>query len=245
MGESMTDKFWLKKWGWNLPGAAALLLLLSTHRLASAEEPSAEAVLERMAEAYRSLQSLGAELEQVKSYPQLGLTDPPERGVVYVKRKGEDKLLVRLEIQQPEQRIITVSDKGRYVLYQPRIKQAIEGQVDKKAGGSGSGTSFLSYFLGDLSGAKKDYVIVSLGDEELGERKTVHLRLTAKPEGNAYYPRIDLWVDRELWVHVRQELVEPNRSVSKLRFSGIRINEEMKDSLFTVKLPPDVERVRG
>jgi outer membrane lipoprotein-sorting protein len=197
-----------------------------------------------MAGAYQTLETLGAELEQVKSYPQLGLTDPPEKGLLYLKRKGGDDLQVRLEIREPEMRIVTVKDDGQYMLYQPKIKQAIEGRVDKSAG-EGSGTSFVAYFLGDLTAAKKDYDIVSLGEEVIGTHQTYHLRLTAKSGGNGYYPRIDLWVDQDLWVPVQQEFVEPNRSVTKIRFNGININDEIKDSLFTLELPPDVERVRG
>ena len=59
---------------------------------------------------YATLESLEAELEQVKAYPQLGLTDPPENGVLYVKRKAGDDLSVRLEMQKPEHRIVTVKD---------------------------------------------------------------------------------------------------------------------------------------
>ena len=200
-------------------------------------------VLQRMAAAYSSVKSLGAELEQVKSYPQLGMTDPPEKGVLRVKRKSENNLLVRLEIQQPEQRIVTVGD-GRYMLYQPRIKQAIEGRIDTKASSS-SGTSFMSYFMGDLSGAKKDYDFEVVGEEQVGRHQTVHLRLTALPGGEGYYPQIELWVDQELWIPVRQELVEPNRSVTTLEFRNIRINDEIKDSVFKIKLPANVERVKG
>lgn len=221
-----------------------LFAMLTALPASPQEDSSVDVVLERMADAYQTLETLGAELQQIKSYPQLGLTDPPESGLLYLKRKGEGHLQVRLEIREPETRIVTVNDDGRYMLYQPKIKQAIEGRVDPSAG-SGSGTSFVSYFLGDLTAAKKDYEISSLGDEEIGSHRTVHLQLIAKPGGEGYYPRIDLWLDTELWVPVQQEFVEPNRSVTRIQFEGIQINRSMKDSLFTVELPPDVERVRG
>jgi outer membrane lipoprotein-sorting protein len=221
-----------------------LIVMLTALPASPQDVSSVDVVLERMAGAYQSLETLGAELQQIKSYPQLGLTDPPEIGLVYLKRKAGGDLLVRLEIREPEKRIVTVKDGGHYMLYQPKIKQAIEGRVAPSAG-SGSGTSFVSYFLGDLTAAKKDYDISSLGEESIGAHRTIHLQLNAKPGGKGYYPRIDLWVDTELWVPVQQEFVEPNRSVTRIQFEGIQINREIKDSLFTVKLPPDVERVRG
>lgn len=244
MTKRHVSKNGLEKLGVRL--AIGLVLMFGGRGAVASDATSVEAdeILERMAIAYQSLKSMGAELEQVKSYPQLGLTDPAERGQVHFKRKGAGRHLLRLEIQEPEQRIVTVREDGSYLLYQPKIKQAIEGKVDRNAGGR-SGTSFMSYFLGDLSSAKKDYEIASLGTQMVGRHHTVRLRLTAKPDGQGYYRQIDLWVDTELWVPVQQELVEPNRSVTKLMFSGIHINQEIKDSLFTVKLPPDVERVRG
>jgi outer membrane lipoprotein-sorting protein len=243
MEESMTKTIvFIGKWK-TAAGLAAASLVLSVNAAFARDEASVETVLERMSGTYQSIESLGAELHQVKSYPQLGLTDPPEKGFLYVKRKAKEELLVRLEMLEPEQRIVTVKD-GRYMLYQPKIKQAIEGNVDQKAGSS-TGTSFMNYFLGDLSNAMKDYDIVSMGNERLGERETVHLRLTAKSGGNGYYPQIDLWVDKELWMPVAQEFVEPNRSVTKIRFEGLRLNEEIEDSVFNVKLPNDVERVKG
>ncbi len=239
----MNNKKTLDRWKMVAMGWAVVGLLVSAPVSWAEDISTVEEVLERMAAAYGSVKSLGAELEQVKSYPQLGMTDPPEKGVLHVKRKSANNLLVRLEIQHPEQRIVTVGD-GRYMLYQPRIKQAIEGRVDTKASNS-SGTSFMSYFMGDLSGAKKDYDFELVGEEQVGRHQTIHLRLTAMTGGEGYYPQIDLWVDQDLWIPVRQELVEPNRSVTTLEFGDIRINDEINDNVFKIKLPANVERVKG
>lgn len=203
-------------------------------------QSSAEPVLESMAEAYESLETLQAEMTQVKTYPQLGLSDPPERGRFYVKRENGDTR-VRIEIVEPQKRIVTVT-KGQYVLYQPKINQAIEGTV--RAGQSG-GASFIRYFFGNLGDAREDYEISSVGQEDVEGRHTEHLHLTAKPAGAGYYREIDLWIDTELWVPVRQRFVEPNQSVIELSFDDIRINAKINDSLFKIDLPPDVERVRG
>ncbi|MFQ5792415.1 MAG: outer membrane lipoprotein carrier protein LolA [Acidobacteriota bacterium] len=225
------------------PILCAAVLALSWLAPATRQKlPSPEPVLKRMAQAYESLASLRANLTQVKSYPQLRLTDPPEKGTLYVKRKGKDGARVRLEIHEPEKRIVTVNE-GRYVLYQPKIKQAIEGNVNPKS--ASGGTSFVSYFLGDLSQAKEDYAIASLGDEPVDGRQTVHLRLTAKPKGKGFYRQIDLWVDNDLGVPVQQEFVEPNRAVVRIRFGDIQTDIAIKDSFFNLKLPPDVERIRG
>ncbi len=108
-----------------LPAAALIL--------AVANPLSPEVVLARMRQAQSSVESLSARLEQVKSYPQLGIEDPPERGTFLMARTKRGTTRVRMEIQEPETRILMVAD-GKYLLYQPRIKQAVEGTV------SGGGT---------------------------------------------------------------------------------------------------------
>jgi outer membrane lipoprotein-sorting protein len=222
-------------------GPAALLLLCFLAFAHTPTQERAEAVLRQMAERYRSLDTVRTRFTQVKSYPQLQLTDPPEIGVLYADLSEAGEPRIRVEIAEPERRIVTVK-QGRYLLYQPAIKQAIEGKI---VTGDSGGTGFVSYFLGDLSGAQRDYEIVSLDDEALEGRSTRHLRLTLKQGSEAFYRRIDLWVDKELWMPVRQELVEPNQSVVRIRFDDIRLNAPLDDELFDIDLPPDVERIRG
>ena len=206
----------------------------------SATEPATELILGRMAEASRALTSLEAELVQVKSYPQLSLTDPPEIGRIHLQRAKTTRL--RLEITEPESRIVAVDD-GEYVLYQPKIKQAVVGKLDPNA--SPGRTGFLAFLVGDLSGAEEDFEIVLLGEEEVRGKQTHHLRLTAKQETDSMYRQIDLWVDQELWLPVRQELVELNNNVNRIDLENIVINGDIEDSVFKVDLPSNVERVRG
>ncbi len=121
---------------------------------------SPQEILERMRAAQSGLESLKARVEQVKSYPQLGIEDPIEKGFLYF-APGK----MRLEIREPEVRILLVKD-GKYVLYQPRIRQAISGKVD------GQGTKGL--FPGLLTGSsesfrelEKSYDPSDLGEEDL------------------------------------------------------------------------------
>jgi outer membrane lipoprotein-sorting protein len=221
------------------PGALLLLGFLAFSNVPAQE--SAEPLLDRMAQAYRSLETVEARFTQVKSYPQLQLTDPPEIGRLYADLGDAEEPKIRVEIEEPERRIVTVKE-GRYLLYQPAIKQAIEGKV---INGDSGGTGFASYFLGDLSRAQRDYNVSFLGDEVVDERSTKHLRLTLKQGSQAYYRRIELWISTQLWMPVRQELVEPNQSVVRIQFDDIRLNMPLDQDIFEINLPSDVERIRG
>jgi len=64
----------------------------------------------------------------VKSYPQRGIEDPPERGYFYLQQSKGGETKVKMEIRQPETRILTIQG-GEYLLCQPRIKQAVEGKL--------------------------------------------------------------------------------------------------------------------
>jgi outer membrane lipoprotein-sorting protein len=217
-------------------------LLLGALLLSGMQEGPLDTVLGNMARANQELATLSARLVQQKLYPQLGIEDPPESGEFAVKRKP-GQLLARVEIQVPELRIVTL-DGRRFLLYQPRIKQAIEGTVEDSGGGR-SGTSFLSYFLGGVSRANADYDVSLVGDESLDGRPTSHLRLRKKPSARVLYTQIDLWVDQEVWLPVKQEFIEVNQNLTRVVFDDLRVNVDLPDSHFTIKLPPGVERLRG
>jgi outer membrane lipoprotein-sorting protein len=211
--------------------------------VAAASDPSSpQAVLARMRDRQEKLVSLRAEIEQVKSYPQLGIDDPPEVGRFFLLR-GRRGSMARIDIETPERRILTVKD-GKYVLYQPRIRQAIEGRL------AGSGAKGL--FSGVLTGSpeameelEKSYVLSGLGIESLGDRSVQHLRFTARAGAAVFCQQIDLFVDGSLDLPVRQSCREANEAVVSFTLSGMELDVPLEESLFELDLPPGVERVKG
>lgn len=219
----------------------AILFAFSPGNVRSEEQQGYETVLEEMSRASEALTTLQADLVQVKSYPQLSLSDPPEKGRLYVQRTDAQTRL-RLTILEPEPRSVAVTD-GEYVFYQPKINQALVGKL---AGHGGRGNAaFLSYLLGDLTDAEEDFDIRVLGEDVVDGEPTVCLRLSAKSGSKSPYLQIDLWVHTELWLPIRQELTEVNRSLTRIDLQNISINEDIDERVFEIELPRDVERVRG
>ena len=211
-------------------------MLLSPVLLLALLSSSPEQILERMRMAQAGLETLKARLEQVKSYPQLGIEDPVEKGFLYFE-PGK----IRLEIQEPEVRILVVKD-GKYVLYQPRIKQAIFGRLE------GQGTKGL--FPGLLTGSaesfrelQESYSVSDLGEETLDERRVHHLAFRAKPGVPVYCREIALFIDTALFLPVRQKCVETNQSEITLTLADVERNIALKKSLFEVEIPEGVERI--
>jgi outer membrane lipoprotein-sorting protein len=189
-----------------------------------------------MSAASRNLITLKAVLVQEKSYPQLGMTDPPEKGTLLVKRAGR-RLRMRLDFEN-EPRTLVI-DGSRYLYYQPRLKQAFLGDLEKLPSGGGGG--FLRYLLGDLS--TQDEYRVELG-EPLRDG-TIHLKLEPLRAEDVFYQRVELFVDPRLWLPWRQELVEANRNVTRIRLECPTIDLPLEDDLFELELPPDVKRLRN
>ena len=210
-----------------------LILVLLSFALAA---DASQLLLERMRTEQASLRTLKARLEQVKSYPQLGIEDPVEKGFLYFE-PGK----MRLEIQEPEVRILVVKD-GTYVLYQPRIRQAISGKLE------GQGTKGL--FPGLLTGStesfrelEKSYSASDRGEETLDERRVHHLTFRAKPGVPVYCQEIDLFIDTSLLLPVRQKCREANQSEITLTLGDIERNTPLERSLFEVQIPDGVERI--
>ena len=210
--------------------------------MAAADASSPDAILLRMRDAQQNVETLEARLEQVKSYPQLGIEDPVERGKFYL-QKDSSVTRVRIHIEEPDVRILTVNEGG-YVLYQPRIQQAVEGQL------SGGGKKGM--FSGILTGSDDameelecDYVAEGLGTTTLSERDVTHLRFTARPGAEVYCRRIELFVDTTSWLPVQQTCEEANESLITFTLHDVEVGKALEKSLFEVKLPKDVERVRG
>ncbi len=218
--------------------ALALVALLPMSALAAGDSYSMEEVLSRMSSASKRFETLTARLVQEKSYPQLGIADPPEVGSLAMTRKSQE-LRLRLDIITPEPRTVVVEGNS-YIYYQPKLKQAIVGSLEGV--GSGQGAGFLRYLLGDLEGARDEYDIELGGTTEDG---TLHLTLVPRSPEKAYYKRVELWVDTDLWLPVRQELTELNQSVTKIRLDDLSIDVELSDELFELALPDDVKRLKG
>ncbi|HJS74286.1 MAG TPA: outer membrane lipoprotein carrier protein LolA, partial [Vicinamibacteria bacterium] len=197
---------------------------------------SPQRILERMRAAQSNLQSLKARVEQVKSYPQLGIEDPVEKGFLYF-QPGR----IRLEIQEPEIRILAVKD-GKYVLYQPRIRQAIVGKLGAE------GTKGL--FPGLLTGSResfgeleKSYEASDLGESSIENSPVHHLSFQARPGAAVYCQAIELFIDAASMLPVRQKCREANQSEITLTLADIERNMPLAKSLFEVEIPEGVEKI--
>ncbi len=197
-------------------------------------------ILKRM-EAHRgSLTSLRSSVKMVKYNAQLKESDTTEGTSVYLPTKGRDAL-VRIDWTKPVQETLAVVN-GKYVLYRPRLKQAIVGNA-KDAKGNGKANGALGFMNMSKEQLKANYNIKYLGQENVsGGIPTWHLELTPKTAQS--YKSAEIWVDGD-GMPIQAKVVEKNNDTTTVLLSNIKKNEDINPDVFNVKLPKSVKRING
>lgn len=206
-----------------------------------AQSLNLEQVLSRMDERGDQLQSMSADIVQRKWTDILGEFDQGERGRFYFLRR-DDTTFLRKDIEQPSQNVLTIAG-GDVLFYQPSLKQAQRYQL----GTHKDKTEFLLLGFGsDPQALKEAYEIELLGQEDVDGQTAYRLELTPRSKQTAaFFVRIELWVDSDLWVPIQQKLVEPTQDYLLINFSDIELNPDISRSRFEVKLPSDVRVIKN
>src|SRR5512138_1326485 len=117
------------------------LLILSALALVSPTSANAQgaglvsSVLNRMEKNRQSLKSLRAGISMEKYNSQLRDSERYNGTVIYMPGAGRNAS-VRIDWRSPQQEIIAVSN-GRFTVFRPRLKQAIQGANNKQPKASG------------------------------------------------------------------------------------------------------------
>jgi outer membrane lipoprotein-sorting protein len=168
----------------------------------------------------------------VKYNAQLKESDTSEGTSIYMPTKGRDAL-VRIDWTKPVEETLAVVN-GKYVLYRPRLKQAITGNA-KDAKGSGKANNALSFMSMSKEQLKANYTIKYLGEEKVSSGvPTWRLELTPKKVTN--FKMAELWVDGN-GMPIQAKIVEGNNDTTTVLLSGFEKNAKINVSQFEVKLP--------
>ncbi|MGI8787672.1 MAG: LolA family protein [Pyrinomonadaceae bacterium] len=198
-------------------------------------------ILKRMDEHNKSLTSLQASVKMDKYNAQLDEPDVTEGTVKYLPLKGRDAL-VRIDWTKPVEESLAVVDK-QYILYRPRLKQAIVGKVDNvKSNGKGANNA-LAFINMSKEQLKANYNIKYLGQENVsGGTQTWHLELT--PKTATSYKSAELWVDGN-GMPIQAKVIEINKDSTTIFLSNLEKNKTINASLFKIILPKGTSIVKG
>lgn len=224
-------------------GLTAIALMLVFNAFAITETKAQNIlpeILKRMETHRNSLTSLRSSVMMVKYDSVLKVSDTTSGTASYVPLKGRDAL-VRIDWTKPLVETLAVAN-GKYILYRPRLKQAIIGNA-KNPKDNGKANSALSFMNMSKDELKANFAIKYLGEEKVsGDISTWHLELTPKTAQN--YKSAELWVDGN-GMPIQAKVVENNNDTTTVLLSNLEKNTKINTDIFIVKLPKDVKRIDG
>ena len=155
-------------------------------------------------------------------------------GRVYFKKSG----MMRWEYDKPVRQEI-VSDGSTIWHYQPDDNQVIVGKISKAMRAKLS-IAFLSG-EGDL---RRDFQILSPKGQSQREDRWYLLEL-APIQSQADLQRLVLRVDPKRYLIVQTDIYDAFDNINRIRFSGIKVDQNLPDSLFTFTIPLNTQVLRS
>ncbi len=197
-------------------------------------------ILKRMEKHSKSLKSLRADITMDRFNTQLAEHDIYKGKLIYLPLKARD-VAVRLDWTSPNDESLAFINK-QYVLYNPRSKQAIVGNVVKEKTDSvvNEAIAFMNVSAENL---KANYQIKYLGQEKISNGVSAqHLEFT--PKIAKYYKKVEFWVDNT-GTPIQIKLFENNNDTTTILFSNIEKNVTINANVFKINLPKGTRIIKN
>jgi len=200
--------------------------------------PEARRVLDRMDARAKTLTTLTADLKQTKVT--IVVDDHSEKSGNFYYKKSRRKSTFKVDYQEPVPSTILL-EKGKVRILEPRIKRYQE--IDT---GNGSATTRVPLFWIGQSGRtiRRDNDVRFIKEDRVDGRPTSLLELNPRSTAvKNLFSRIQLWVDHTHWIPIQTRLIEASEDHLTLLLSNVKINPGLPDRIFSLRVPPDFERV--
>lgn len=215
--------------------AVALLLIFNSFAVteAKAQNNTLNQILKRMEDSRKNLSSLQADVLMDKYNPQLDVHDVNQGNVIYLPGRSEREMYIRLDWAKPVEEKLSVI-KGEYLLYRPRLGQAIIGKVNSAQGNAKAGGA-LAFMSMSKEQLKANYTVKYLGEEKVKSgAPTWHLELTPKTANN--YKGAEIWVDGD-GMPIQSKVIENNGDTTTVLISNMRKNDTINAKVFIIDYP--------
>lgn len=155
-------------------------------------------------------------------------------GKFYYLRQGKEPR-VRMSLMKPAEQQLLI-DKGQLQVYTPGIKQVQQASL---GGHQDKVEMFMALGFGQSSqDLQKNFTVSLAGEQTVDGKKTTVLEL--KPKNSTMFKSVKMWMDQEKWVALQLNTVEASGDYMNLKFSNIKLNSKISDSVFKLNLPKDV-----
>lgn len=199
-----------------------------------------ETILKEMEKAGRGITSLKADIHQKKYTVLLKQFDAGESGKIYFRKAKDGGAELRREISKPTPNFLVVTG-GVATFFQPVINQVTVRDLGKDK----DKAEFMVLGFGATTRALKEtYNIRYLGAEKIDGKQVEKIELVPKSDKfKALFASIVMNLDTKRWIPVSNKLTEANGDYLLISFDDISLNPKLKDSLFKLKLPKNVQKV--
>lgn len=197
-------------------------------------------ILKRMEKHRASLVTMQSDVTMVKYDSQIGEEDTLKGVVKYKPGKTENDMYIRIDWTKPDEKLAVL--KTDYILYRPKLSQAIVGKVGKakNSANAGGALSFMSMSKAQL---KANYMPEYIGRETLGNGSSaVHIKLV--PKTAQKYKFAELWVDDD-GMPLQMKVVESNGDWTTVLLAGVKKNVKLNGDDFKISYPKDTKIVKG
>jgi len=89
---------------------------------------------------------------------------------------------------------------------------------------------------------KKNFDVTLAGEEVVDGKKTAVLDL--KPRDAGMFKSVRMWMDQQKWVAVQIKTTEKSGDYLTLKFMNVKLNANIPDSVFDLKMPKDVKVIK-
>ena len=199
-------------------------------------ETTLDNVLAKIDEASKGFRSIECNLEQSKVTVLVNVTDVSS-GKLYYMRAGKSEPRLKVEIVKPAPQTVLI-DKGKFQLFTRNTNQVQEGSL---GGHANTVEQFMALGFGQSSeDLKKNYRLSLSGEEMIDGKKTAILDLMP-PAPIAGMKAIQMWVDEQKGISLQLKITETGGDYGIYKYSNIKINPGLPDSIFELKLPKGVK----
>jgi outer membrane lipoprotein-sorting protein len=235
------NRIWIGAFALAMSFAAQAQTAAASQKITKAQPPAEEGnskagsldqVLRSMDENAAKFRSAQADFTWTPYNAVIGDNEAPDKGRIYFRRQGNDIEMAAM-IQPPDDRQIIFSG-GKVQVFQPKTK--ILDVYDTSAHKDEAETFLVLGFGSSGQDLRKSFDIKYVGDEKIGNVQTAKLELTPLSDKiKKTFPQIDLWIDPQRGISLRQKLLQTGGDYRMADYSNIRLNEKVPDSAFKVK----------
>ena len=162
--------------------------------------------------------------------------DGTDKGKIYFRRNGKE-IEMAADMAPPDEQQIIFSG-GKIKVYRAQTKQV--NVYDAGTHREEFETLLVLGFGSSGSDMRKSFEVKYLGDEKIGDVQTARLQLTPiAPKVKQQFPRIDLWIDPQRGLSLRQQLWQTNGDYRVADYSNIQVNKKITDNVFKLRTPGD------